>query len=85
VSVLPPVGYNKQTVPAVPCRFGNFAGCGIFVGLMYASGIYEGNERYLEYLVHAKTHHTWVQVFVRGIFANWLVGIATWMANAAQV
>lgn len=31
-----------------------------------------------------QVHHAFGSAFVRGIFANWLVGIATWQANAAQ-
>jgi formate/nitrite transporter FocA (FNT family) len=27
---------------------------------------------------------SWGATLVKGILANWLVGIATWMANAAQ-
>ena len=64
--------------------FGNFIGCAIFVGLMYAAGIYEGKNWFTLYLATKKVHYGWGKVFVRGIFANWLVGIATWMANAAQ-
>lgn len=31
-----------------------------------------------------QVHHGFGNTLVRGIFANWLVGIATWQANAAQ-
>jgi hypothetical protein len=30
-----------------------------------------------------QVHHGFGSTLVRGIFANWLVGIATWQANAA--
>jgi hypothetical protein len=42
-------------------------------------------KRYPDWLLGTQVHHGWGVVFVKGIFANWLVGIATWMANAAQV
>lgn len=33
---------------------------------------------------HPKVHHGFGNTLVRGIFANWLVGVAVWQANAAQ-
>jgi formate/nitrite transporter FocA (FNT family) len=55
------------------------------MGLMYAAGTYDNRDLYTVHLAEKKVHYGWGQVFVRGIFANWLVGLATWMANAAQV
>lgn len=31
-----------------------------------------------------KVSNGWGEALVRGVFANWLVCIATWQANAAQ-
>lgn len=44
-----------------------------------------GRHWYTNLIALSKVHHPWGQTVVRGIFANWLVGIATWQANAAQV
>lgn len=60
-------------------------GCAIFLGLITAAGTFDGHDWYTLYLAERKAHYGWGKVFVKGIFANWLVGIATWMANAAQV
>lgn len=40
--------------------------------------------RYIQLLAHKKVSKGWGEVLVQGIFANWLVCIATWQANAAQ-
>ena len=40
--------------------------------------------RYIQVLAHKKVSNGWGETVVRGIFANWLVCIATWQANAAQ-
>jgi formate/nitrite transporter FocA (FNT family) len=40
--------------------------------------------RYIKVLAHKKVSKGWGEVLVQGIFANWLVCIATWQANAAQ-
>jgi hypothetical protein len=40
--------------------------------------------RYIKLLAHKKVSKGWGEVLVQGIFANWLVCIATWQANAAQ-
>mmetsp|Transcript_8744 Transcript_8744/g.18647 ORF Transcript_8744/g.18647 Transcript_8744/m.18647 type:complete len:452 (+) Transcript_8744:184-1539(+) len=63
---------------------GNFAGCAIMVGLLYAAQIFNHKDEYLVYIAQDKIHYGWGAVFVKGIMANWLVGIATWMANSAQ-
>jgi formate/nitrite transporter len=62
----------------------NFAGCAIMAGLYYAAGTYQNHDGFLLYAAIDKTSHTWGQTFVKGVFANWLVAIATFMANAAQ-
>lgn len=41
-------------------------------------------EQYIQVLAHKKVSNGWGETLVRGIFANWLVCIATWQANAAQ-
>lgn len=65
---------------------GNFLGCAIFVCLMMAAGTYDGKDWYVIYSTEKKLLHlTWGKCLVRGMFGNWIVGIATWMANAAQV
>jgi formate/nitrite transporter FocA (FNT family) len=65
--------------------FGNWVGISVFLGFMIAAGNFEGSKNwYSLYLAEHKVHYGWGRVFVKGIFANWLVGIATWMANAAQ-
>ena len=66
---------------------GNFAGCALMVGLVYASDLFSeenGDLQFLVYITEAKVSMGWGKTFVRAILANWLVGIATWMANAAQ-
>lgn len=63
---------------------GNFLGCALMAGLLCASEIYHGKTTTLFYIAHDKVSHGWGATLVKGIFANWLVGIATWMANAAQ-
>lgn len=40
--------------------------------------------RYAKTLAVAKVSHGWGEVLIRAVFANWLVCIATWQANAAQ-
>lgn len=40
--------------------------------------------RYIKLLAHKKVSNGWGETLVRGVFANWLVCIATWQANAAQ-
>lgn len=62
----------------------NFIGCLILVGLFLASNIFQHKDMYLDMLAVEKTTHPWYVVLVRGIFANWLVGLATWMANGAH-
>ncbi len=62
---------------------GNFIGCLITVGLFYLGNIYDHKDMYLLMVTEEKLHMEWGIVIIRGIFANWLVGIATWMANAA--
>lgn len=63
---------------------GNFVGCLITVGLFYLSQVYDHKDQYLIMVTEDKLALSWGVVIVRGIFANWLVGIATWMANAAM-
>lgn len=62
---------------------GNFIGCIIVAWLFHAGDIYVNKDDYLKMVANDKVHLTWTVVIVKGIFANWLVGIATWMANAA--
>jgi formate/nitrite transporter len=62
---------------------GNFAGCSIIACMYYLAGTFNGQDGYLSYMVEHKVQETWVQVFFRGIFANFLVCITTWMTNAA--
>lgn len=35
-------------------------------------------------LAHKKVSYGWGETLVKGVFANWLVCVATWQANAAQ-
>ena len=62
----------------------NFAGCAIMAGLYYAADTYVGRDGFMIYVAIDKVSHGWGVTFVRGVFANWLVAIATFMANAAQ-
>lgn len=64
---------------------GNFVGCIIFVCLLQAAGTFDGKDWYLIYSTEKKSHWPWGMALVKGIFANWIVAIATWLANAAQV
>ena len=63
---------------------GNFAGCAAFLGLILATEIFEGCDWYALVLAQKKVHHSFGSALVRGVFANWLVGVATFQANAAQ-
>jgi formate/nitrite transporter len=63
----------------------NFIGCVGVAGLLLSSQVFSnGRDRYTIYLAEEKVENSWIVTFVRGIFANWLVGIATWMSTAAQ-
>lgn len=62
----------------------NFIGCLALVGMLYLSQIFNHKDMYLEMMAKDKVSLNWGVVVVRGIFANWLVGIATWMANSAH-
>lgn len=62
----------------------NFVGCLATAGLMVASQAFVGKDAYVIMLAEEKVSGSWGSTFVKGIFANWLVGIATWMAMAAQ-
>lgn len=62
---------------------GNFMGCVAVAYLFNVSTLYNHKDMYLQYVFHDKLHQPWTTILVKGIFANWLVGIATWMANAA--
>lgn len=62
---------------------GNFIGCLATVGLFYLGDVFDHKDMYIIMVTEEKQHLPWGVVLIRGIFANWLVGIATWMANAA--
>mmetsp|Transcript_12562 Transcript_12562/g.34336 ORF Transcript_12562/g.34336 Transcript_12562/m.34336 type:complete len:389 (-) Transcript_12562:940-2106(-) len=64
--------------------FGNFAGCAMMVGLWIASGSFDDNHDYLVFSAEKKVGAGWGSVFVKGIFASWLITLAVWQANAAQ-
>lgn len=63
--------------------FGNFIGCVIVAYLFHVSEVFDHKDAYLKMVFHDKLKLTWSVVIVKGIFANWLVGIATWMVNGA--
>ncbi len=64
---------------------GNFIGCLLLVGILYLTDIYDhGHDITLIRIATDKVSLSWGVVLMRGIMANWLVGIATWMANSAQ-
>ncbi|GBF96475.1 hypothetical protein Rsub_09817 [Raphidocelis subcapitata] len=56
---------------------GNFAGAGLMVGLMLAAGSFDGKAAFT-------VGHGFGRCFVLGVLCNFLVCLATWMANAAQ-
>lgn len=62
---------------------GNFAGCVAIAYLFHVGEVFDHKDMYLQHVFHDKLNLTWSVIIVKGIFANWLVGIATWMANAA--
>lgn len=62
---------------------GNFIGCVAIAYLFHVSTLYNHKDMYVQYVFRDKLHQPWSVIIVKGIFANWLVGIATWMANAA--
>lgn len=47
------------------------------------TGLYHGKDAYIIMVTEDKLSLSWGVVLIKGIIANWLVGIATWMANAA--
>jgi formate/nitrite transporter len=62
---------------------GNFVGCVAIAYLFHAGEVFDHKDAHLKQVFHEKIKLSWQVIIVRGIFANWLVGIATWMANAA--
>jgi formate/nitrite transporter len=62
---------------------GNFVGCLVSTALFYGGEVYQHKDMYLILLTEEKLDLSWGVVVIRGIFANWLVGIATWMATGA--
>lgn len=62
---------------------GNYIGCIIIAGMYYLSGIFNHQDDFLFYFVSHKVEEPWFQVFVRGIFANYIVCITTWMTNVS--
>ncbi|KAF5836186.1 hypothetical protein DUNSADRAFT_6295 [Dunaliella salina] len=65
--------------------FANFAGCAMMVGLWIASASFDENHDYLVFSAEKKVRAGWGSIFVKGIFASWLVTLAVWQANAAQI
>jgi formate/nitrite transporter len=63
---------------------GNFVGCIIVAYLFHAGEIYHHKDMYIKIVAHEKLHLSWKVIIIKGIFANWLVGIATWMANSSR-
>jgi formate/nitrite transporter len=62
---------------------GNFLGCILVAWLFHEGEIYSNKDTYIKLVAQEKLHLSWKVVVIKGIFANWLVGIATWMANSA--
>ena len=62
----------------------NYVGCMILIGLFIGCDLWDGQDMYAISLAKSKLSHTWGVTFAKGIMANWLVCIATWMATAAQ-
>ncbi len=63
----------------------NLAGSIIMAEIVHAADVYNGNTTFIFYLANKKTHYTFAQCMCRAILANWLVNLAVWIANAAQV
>lgn len=67
----------------------NFAGALFFDYFMvYQTGVMSANEAYVHYIHHAAelkvNELSWMQVFWRGIGANWMVCLAVWMGFASK-
>lgn len=56
---------------------GNYIGCVGMAGLMAGSMVFHDSTTTLRHTCDFKTSHTWGTTFIKGILANWLVGIAT--------
>lgn len=63
--------------------FGNLLGALIFVGALGICGATAASNPAVT-VASAKTSLTFIQAFTRGIFANWLVCLAVWMATASS-
>jgi formate/nitrite transporter FocA (FNT family) len=64
---------------------GNILGC-VLIAFMCKGGLLfdDGKDSFLLYMVRYKLSLQWYVVFIRGIFANWFVGIATWMVASTN-
>jgi formate/nitrite transporter FocA (FNT family) len=62
---------------------GNFIGCAFIAWLFHRGECFKGHDQTIILAVQDKLSLTPEVVFIRGIFANWFVGIATWMSNCS--
>lgn len=61
---------------------GNFIGCVFVAWLLQKDLAFEMYNRTLVSTVESKLAQNDVVVFVRAVFANWFIAIASWMANS---
>lgn len=62
---------------------GNYIGCLFFAYLLHKSELFNHHDDYLILATEDKLSLKWEVVFIRGLFANVCVGIATWLQSAA--
>ncbi|MDO4715663.1 MAG: formate/nitrite transporter family protein [Bacteroidales bacterium] len=67
----------------------NFVGALLFdYFLVYQTGVMSANDAYVHYIHHAAelkvNDLSWLQVFWRGVGANWMVCLAVWMGFASK-
>ena len=66
----------------------NFVGALVIVFIFYYSGIWKANSYGIALkaigTANAKVSLSWSEVFFRGIFCNWLVCLAVWLAMGAK-
>src|SRR5699024_758631 len=70
----------------IACYIGNFIGTMIFVSLFHVTGIFEHDKpnTWLNSIVTIKMTAPVAHVFVKAIFANWLVCLAVYLPTRVQ-
>lgn len=82
-AVMRAIGPGRAAVVLVATFVANLAGSLVFAGLIVASGVLHSNAaagKMLSDMLAAKAHEGPIELLVRGILCNVLVGLAIWMA-----